>query len=65
MVCVLVGNKMDLDEYREVESKEAKTAANKLGIKYMEISAKTSLRAEIERIFYELIDMNELRRFDA
>lgn len=47
MVCVLVGNKMDLDEYREVESKEAKTAANKLDIKYMEISAKTSLRAEI------------------
>jgi GTPase SAR1 family protein len=47
MASVLVGNKMDLEEYREVENQEAKAAANKLGIRYMEISAKTSMRCQI------------------
>lgn len=49
----LVGNKIDLD-YREVSQTEGQQHADKLGIPYIEISAKTG--QNVEQLFLTLID---------
>ena len=60
---LLLGNKTDLELYRQVPRKEAEEKSKLLSIKYMEISAKESTREEIKRLFLELIDQNEMSRF--
>jgi small GTP-binding protein len=44
---LLVGNKLDLDENRQVAAEEAEEAAQKLGCAYIEMSAKTKLGLEV------------------
>jgi small GTP-binding protein len=38
---ILIGNKLDLDDCREIETSEGEELANKLQIKFLETSAKT------------------------
>ncbi|KAF4677995.1 hypothetical protein FOL47_006942 [Perkinsus chesapeaki] len=49
---VLVGNKADLKDSRQVSSEEAQSLADELGIKYFETSAKSGV--DIDRIFTEI-----------
>lgn len=60
---ILVGNKTDLEHERKVEKKVAEQTAASLGIKYFEVSAKSSSKDEIDAIIYELININEMDRF--
>jgi GTPase SAR1 family protein len=62
---ILVGNKADLESERKVWIKTAQTEANALGVKYFEISAKTSSKDEINALICELIDINEMNRFNV
>lgn len=62
---ILVGNKSDLEYERKVTKKQAQAEAAKFGIKYFEVSAKTSSKEEIDRLISELIDMNEMQHFYA
>ncbi|WXG42633.1 MAG: GTP-binding protein [Promethearchaeati archaeon SRVP18_Atabeyarchaeia-1] len=48
---ILVGNKVDLDD-RKVSSEQAQQLAKKIGVKYLETSAKTG--ESIEKVFSEL-----------
>jgi Ras-related protein Rab-1A len=50
---VLVGNKCDLVENRQVEFEDAKRYADKVGIPFMEISTKDS--ADIEQVFMSML----------
>ena len=52
---VLVGNKCDLEDDRQVEKEEARKIATELGnIKYFEVSAKSNIN--IEELFEEIVD---------
>ncbi|CAG9320673.1 unnamed protein product [Blepharisma stoltei] len=42
---VLVGNKSDLESYREISYEEAKDLADEIGIIYLEISIKENIHA--------------------
>lgn len=61
---ILVGNKTDLEYQRKVWKKTAQLEAASLGVKYFEVSAKSSSKDEIDAIIYELIDINEMDRFN-
>ena len=50
--CILVGNKIDLDDQREISYTEAKEKATELSLPYYETSAKT--RENIDTIFIKL-----------
>ncbi|KAK5581448.1 hypothetical protein RB653_001481 [Dictyostelium firmibasis] len=50
---VLVGNKCDLNEYREVSTAEGEELAKKLNCKFLETSAKE--RINVSESFYELV----------
>lgn len=52
---ILVGNKIDLEHERKVHRRTAQGDANALGVKYFEVSAKTSSKDEIDALIYELI----------
>ncbi|XP_013921200.1 PREDICTED: ras-related protein R-Ras [Thamnophis sirtalis] len=56
---VLVGNKTDLDHYRQVTEEEARYFARENRIPYMEASAK--VRFNVDESFYELV--RAIRRF--
>ena len=43
LVSVLLGNKCDLEDQRQVEESEARTLADSLGLKYFETSAATGV----------------------
>mmetsp|Transcript_26252 Transcript_26252/g.29226 ORF Transcript_26252/g.29226 Transcript_26252/m.29226 type:complete len:104 (+) Transcript_26252:314-625(+) len=58
---VLVGNKIDLDEDRQVTTEEGKELARKHECAFFEASAKT--RVNVEEQFYELV--REIRRLKA
>lgn len=54
---ILVGNKCDLEEYRQVHSLDAQRLAEEWKVKYFETSAKN--KTNINRIFEELIYLIE------
>lgn len=54
---ILVGNKCDLEEYRQVHSLDAQRLANEWKVKYFETSAKN--KTNINKIFEELIYLIE------
>uniref|UniRef100_A0A8C7YVH1 small monomeric GTPase n=1 Tax=Oryzias sinensis TaxID=183150 RepID=A0A8C7YVH1_9TELE len=54
---LLVGNKSDLDDRRQVSAEEAKARAEQWGVSYVETSAKT--RANVDKVFFDL--MREIR----
>ena len=54
---ILVGNKCDLEEYRQVHSSDAQRLANELKVKYFETYAKN--KTNINRIFEELVYLIE------
>jgi GTPase KRas len=55
---MLVGNKCDLEDKREVETNEGEELARKLNCQFKETSAKT--RENVEESFYDLV--REIRR---
>merc|ERR1712100_492039 len=55
---MLVGNKCDLDDKREVETSEGEELAKKFNCQFKETSAKT--RENVEESFYDLV--REIRR---
>ena len=54
---ILVGNKCDLEEYRQVQSSDAQRLAEEWKVKYFETSAKNKIN--INRIFEELVYLIE------
>lgn len=54
---LLVGNKSDLEERRQVSVEEARGKAEEWGVQYVETSAKT--RANVDKVFFDL--MREVR----
>ncbi|KAG7231528.1 hypothetical protein INR49_011588 [Caranx melampygus] len=55
---LLVGNKSDLEERRQVTAEEAAGKAGEWGVQYVETSAKT--RANVDKVFFDL--MREVRK---
>ena len=51
--CVLVGNKIDLEEMREVGKKEGAALARENGMMFLEISCKT--RVNVDETFVEVV----------
>ena len=54
---ILVGNKCDLEEYRQVQSSDAQRLAEEWKVKYFETSAKN--KTNINKIFEELVYLIE------
>lgn len=52
---LLVGNKMDLDNKRQVSSQEAQTKAQQWKVSYVETSAKT--KENVDKVFYDLMKL--------
>lgn len=50
---LLVGNKSDLEDRRQVGGDEAKARADQWGVSYVETSAKT--RANVDKVFFDLM----------
>lgn len=50
---LLVGNKSDLEERRQVSLEEAAGKAAEWGVQYVETSAKT--RANVDKVFFDLM----------
>lgn len=57
---MLVGNKCDLEEKREVSTQEGQDLGKQFGAQFKETSAKT--RVNVEEAFYDLVRM--IRQFD-
>lgn len=55
---LVVGNKCDLEERRQVSCEEATAKASEWGVPYVETSAKT--RANVDKVFFDL--MREVRK---
>jgi len=55
---MLVGNKCDLEEQRQVSSEEGQSLARTIGCQFKEASAKT--RVNVEEAFYDLV--REIRK---
>ncbi|XP_068165304.1 ras-related protein ralB-B-like [Antennarius striatus] len=55
---LVVGNKSDLEERRQVSADDAATKASEWGVQYVETSAKT--RANVDKVFFDL--MREVRK---
>lgn len=55
---LLVGNKSDLEERRQVAADEAAAKAGEWGVQYVETSAKT--RGNVDKVFFDL--MREVRK---
>uniref|UniRef100_A0A672FFJ2 small monomeric GTPase n=1 Tax=Salarias fasciatus TaxID=181472 RepID=A0A672FFJ2_SALFA len=55
---LVVGNKSDLEERRQVSAEEAAAKAGEWGVQYVETSAKT--RANVDKVFFDL--MREVRK---
>ena len=50
---VLIGNKCDLDQHRQIQTNEGQDLANSFGCPFFEASAKT--RVNVEESFYQLV----------
>ncbi len=57
---ILVGNKCDMDDRRQVSQDEAIVKANEWGISYIETSAKT--RENVDRTFFEVMGQVKKRK---
>lgn len=61
--CVIVGNKRDLENLRQVSYKDGEklctTLNGKMSVKYKEISVKNDSASEIERVFLDVLDVLE------
>ena len=57
---ILVGNKSDLQESREVSQAEAESMASTWGVPYVETSAKTKLN--VDKIYYDLMTTIQQRK---
>ena len=57
---ILVGNKSDLRESREVSHEEAESLALTWGAPYVETSAKTKMN--VDKIYYDLMGMLQQRK---
>jgi Ras-related protein Ral-A len=57
---ILVGNKSDLQESREISQAEAESTASSWGVPYVETSAKTKLN--VDKIYYDLMTMIQQRK---
>ncbi|KAK6165423.1 hypothetical protein SNE40_022352 [Patella caerulea] len=60
---LLVGNKMDLDNKRQVSSEEASRRSGEWKVNYVETSAKT--RANVDKVFFDLMREIRSRKMDA
>ena len=58
---LLVGNKQDLDNERQVEYAEAKALADKWKVEYIETSAKTNFNCKeaFERLAVKIVESNK------
>jgi GTPase SAR1 family protein len=52
---LLIGNKIDLKNEREVTEEEGRTKANELGVIYYEVSAKTG--QHLEELFSNIVEI--------
>jgi len=52
---LLVGNKSDLDDNRQVTQQEAQALAEKMNVQYVETSAKT--RNNVDKAFFDLLNL--------
>lgn len=50
---ILVGNKSDLEDKRQVSQSEAQQFAENMGVQYVETSAKT--RSNVDKVFFDLL----------
>lgn len=57
---ILVGNKSDLQDNREVPQAEAESTASSWGVPYVETSAKTKFN--VDKIYYDLLSMIQQRK---
>lgn len=60
---ILVGNKCDWEEKRQVSTEQGQALADELGIPFMEVSAKTNIN--IEKAFYSLAGDIKKRLMDS
>jgi GTPase KRas len=52
---MLVGNKLDLEDERQVTTEQGRTLAQKFGCGFIEASAKTN--TNVKELFFELVRM--------
>ncbi|XP_039270725.1 ras-related protein O-RAL-like [Styela clava] len=52
---ILVGNKSDLEDKRQVTQSEAQQFADNMGVQYVETSAKT--RSNVDKVFFDLLKL--------
>lgn len=57
---ILVGNKADLNDGREVPQEDAASLAGSWGVPYIETSAKTKMN--VDKIYYDLMGMVQQRK---
>lgn len=57
---ILVGNKSDLEDQREVRKDEGDSLARSWGVQYQETSAKT--KQNVDKVFYDLVIMVKDRK---
>lgn len=57
---ILVGNKADLQDSREIGNEEASTLAGSWGVPYVETSAKTKLN--VDKVYYDLLGMMQKQK---
>lgn len=60
---ILIGNKCDWEEKRQVSTEQGQALADELGIPFMEVSAKTNIN--IEKAFYSLAGDIKKRLMDS
>ena len=59
---ILIGNKADLEEKRQVTNEEAESTGNEWNVPYIETSAKTKMN--VEKAFFDLMRMIKSRKTD-
>ena len=62
MPFILIGNKADLEEKRQVTNEEAESTAKDWSVPYIETSAKT--KTNVEKAFFDLMRMIKSRKTD-